>query len=165
MNKENFEKYENLYRDMLLDNVIPFWMKYSPDREHGGYFHSFDYDGSIIDTDKYMWPQTREVWIFSMLYNRVEKKKEWLDMAGLGIDFLKKYGRDNNGDWYFALNRQGEPVVHPYNIFLDCFAVIAFSEYAQASGNEECLDIALKTYDRIQQRKDDPKGKYNKGHL
>jgi N-acylglucosamine 2-epimerase len=39
---------------------------------------------------------------------------------------------------------------------------MAFAEYARASGDDECLDIALKTYKRIQMRKGNPKGKYNK---
>jgi len=156
------EKYENLYRETLLDDIIPFWMKHSPDRENGGYFHCLDFDGSVIDTDKYMWPQNREAWIFSMLYNNFEKRQEWLDMAKGGIDFLKKYGRDKNGDWYFALTREGQPLVQPYTIFSDCFAVMAFSEYAKACGDEEAMEIAIKTYDRIQQRKENPKGKYNK---
>ncbi len=162
MDKIRFKKYEEQYRNALLNDVIPFWMKHSPDRINGGYFHSLDFDGSVIDTDKYMWPQNREIWTFSMLYNNLEKKQEWLDMARTGIDFLKKHGRDINGDWYFALNKEGKPIIQPYNIFSDCFAVIAFSEYSKASGDGECMDIAIKTYDRIQQRRHNPKGKYNK---
>ena len=94
MKGNRFEKYEELYREELLSSVILFWMKYSPDRINGGYFHSLDFDGSVIDTDKYLWPQNREVWTFAMLYNNLEKRPEWLDMARLGIDFLKKFGRD-----------------------------------------------------------------------
>ena len=162
MYKEEFKRYETLYRKALLNDIIPFWMKYSPDRLNGGYFHCLDFDGSVIDTDKYMWPQTREIWTFSMLYNNLEERPEWLDMAKCGIDFLKKYGRDIKGNWYFALTKEGKPVIQPYNIFSDCFAVIAFSEFAKASGDEECMDIAVKTYDNIQERKNNPKGKYNK---
>lgn len=162
MYKKKLEKYEKLYKETLLYDIIPFWMKNSPDRVNGGYFHCLDFDGSIIDTDKYMWPQAREIWTFSMLYNNLEKRPEWLDMAKCGIDFLKKYGRDSNGDWFFALNKKGKPIIQPYNIFSDCFVVIAFSEYARASGDEESMDIAIKTYGRIQQRKHNPKGKYNK---
>jgi len=162
MDKEKLKKYHELYRTTLLDDVIPFWMKHSPDHEFGGYYHCLDADGSVINTDKYMWPQNREIWVFSMLYNNLEKRQEWLDLAKLGIDFLKKYGRDENGDWYFAVTKDGKPLVQPYNIFSDCFAVIAFSEYAKAAGDDEAMDIAVKTYDRIQKRKDNPKGKYNK---
>lgn len=162
MNREKFRKYEDLYRTALLDDCVPFCLKHAQDRAYGGYFQCLDYDGSVICTDKFMWSQNRVAWIFSMLYNNLERKPEWLDMAKLGIDFLKKHGRDENGDWYFALDRKGKPIVQPYNIFSDFFAVMAFAEYSKATGDRESADIAIKTYERIQQRKDNPKGKYNK---
>ncbi len=48
----------------------------------------------VFDTDKFIWLQGREVWMFSMLYNKVEKRQEWLDCAVQGGEFLKKYGHD-----------------------------------------------------------------------
>ena len=162
MTPQEMEKLERQYRDALLNDCIPFWLGHSLDRECGGYFHQLDFDGAVIDTDKYMWPQNRQVWIFSMLYNQLDSRAEWLDTARLGVDFLKKHGRDPNGDWYFALNRCGEPVIAPYNIFSDFFAVIAFAEYGLAAGDDEALDIAFTTFDRIQKRKDNPKGRWTK---
>lgn len=156
------KQYAELYRKELLNSIIPFWEKYSPDPEYGGYFHCFDEDGTVINPDKNMWPQTREIWTFSRLYNNHEKRQSWLDMAKAGVDFLKKNGRNEEGDWYFCLTREGQPLVQPYNIFSDFFAVIGFAEYAVAAGDEEAMNIALATYDRIQQRRDNPKGKYNK---
>lgn len=158
----NFQQYAKLYRDELLDSVIPFWMKHSPDREYGGFFHCFDATGNVINDEKNMWPQARQIWTFSWLYNNLEKRPEWLEIANLGIDFLKKNGRDKNGDWYFCLTRQGKPTVQPYNIFSDFFAVIGFAEFAKATNDDEALKIALDTFDRIQMRRDNPKGKYNK---
>ena len=60
------------YRTALLDDVLPFWMLHSPDREHGGYLTCLDRDGTVYDTDKFVWLQARQVWTFSMLYNRLE---------------------------------------------------------------------------------------------
>lgn len=39
--------------------------------------------------DKFIWLQSREVWMFSMLYNKVENRQEWLDCAIQGGEFLK----------------------------------------------------------------------------
>ena len=150
------------YRAALLDNVIPFWMRHSPDPLYGGYLHCLDRDGTVIHTDKSVWLQAREVWLFSWLYNTFDRRIEWLDMARLGADFLLRHGRDPNGDWYFCLSRSGGPLVAPYNIFSDCFAVMAFAEYGRAAQNQEALDVARATYRRIQQRKDNPKGRWNK---
>jgi len=105
-----------------LNDVIPFWENYSIDKEYGGYFTCLDREGKIFDTDKFMWLQARQVWTFSMLYNRVEQKEKWLNIARYGVEFLTKYGMNKQGNWYFSLDRTGQPLVQPYNIFSDCFA-------------------------------------------
>ena len=150
------------YRNSLLDDVIPFWEQHSLDTTHGGYFTCLDRDGSVFDTDKFIWLQARQVWMFSMLYNRLEKRSHWLDIALHGADFLRQHGRDEHGDWYFSLTRQGRPLVQPYNIFSDCFAAMAFSQVALASGDETAREIAQQTYLNILRRKQNPKGRYNK---
>jgi N-acylglucosamine 2-epimerase len=150
------------YRDALFQDVLPFWERHSVDWEQGGYFTCLDRAGNVYDTDKFVWLQARQVWTFSMLYNRAEKREAWLAVAKNGADFLRRHGMDADGNWYFALDRQGRPLVQPYNIFSDCFAAMAFSQYALASGDDQAQEIALHTYQNILHRKDNPKGKYNK---
>jgi N-acylglucosamine 2-epimerase len=155
-------EYQHLYRDNLLNDVIPFWLQNSGDKDFGGYFTCLDRQGAVYDTDKFVWLQARQVWCFSMLYNRVEKKQEWLDFAIQGAAFLQKHGRDADGNWYFSLTREGQPLVQPYNIFSDCFATMAFGQLYQATGVKEYGTIAVDTFLNILARKDDPKGAYNK---
>ncbi len=62
------------FRSDLLQDVIPFWERHSLDEEHGGYFTCLDRDGTVFDTDKFLWLQARQVWLFSMLYNRLEQR-------------------------------------------------------------------------------------------
>ena len=146
----------------MLDKVIPFWLTKSQDKEFGGYFTCLERDGEIFDTDKFIWMQGREVWMFSSLYNKVEKKQEWLDCAIQGAEFLKKYGHDGNYNWYFSVDREGHPLVEPYNIFSYTFAVIAFGQLSIATGNQEYAEIAKKTFDIVLSKVDNPKGKWNK---
>jgi len=162
MTAEIFQKYELQYKNVLLNDVIPFWLKHSIDYDFGGYFTCLDRDGNVYDKDKFIWLQARQVWTFSMLYNRYKKKQEWIDIAKYGIDFLNFYGRDDDGNWYFSLTQKGAPLIQPYNIFSDCFVALAFGEYALATGDESCKEISLKTYYNILARKDNPKGKYSK---
>jgi N-acylglucosamine 2-epimerase len=150
------------YKNELLQNVVPFWENHSKDEEFGGYFTCLDREGKVFDTDKFVWLQGREVWMFSTLFNKVEQKQQWLDMALHGAEFLQKYGHDGNLNWYFSLTREGKPLVQPYNIFSDCFATMAFGQLYKATGNEEYGQIAKSTFDNILKRSDNPKGKYNK---
>jgi N-acylglucosamine 2-epimerase len=159
---ENFQQLAALYKNTLFNNVIPFWEEHSVDWEQGGYFTCLDRQGKVYDTDKFIWLQNRQVWFFSMLYNQVEPRENWLEIAANGAHFLAKNGRDAEGNWYFSLTRNGDPLVQPYNIFSDCFAAMAFSKYALASGEDWAKEVALQAYHNVLRRKDDPKGKYNK---
>jgi N-acylglucosamine 2-epimerase len=160
----DFKALAELYKNALLNDVIPFWEKHSIDWQHGGYFTCLDREGKIYDTDKFIWLQNRQVWIFSMLYNQLEKRQDWLKIAGNGANFLAQHGRDAEGNWYFSLTSEGNPLVQPYNIFSDCFAAMAFSNYALASGEAWAKDVALQAYNNVLRRKENPKGKYNKAY-
>ncbi len=152
------------YKTELFDNVIPFWLSHSQDKKYGGYLTCLDRQGNVYDTDKFIWLQGRQVWMFSMLYNKVEKRQEWLDCAIQGAEFLKKHGHDGNYNWYFSLTREGKPLVEPYNIFSYTFAAMAFGQLSLATGNQEYADIARRTFDTILSRRDNPKGRWNKAH-
>ena len=158
----DFKKLANRYKTELLDSVLPFWLKNSIDKEFGGYFSCLDRDGSVYDTDKFIWLQGREVWLFSMLCNKLGKKQEWLDAAIQGAEFLKKYGHNGDYDFYFSLTREGKPLVEPYNIFSNTFACMAFAQLAKATGSEEYAEISRRIFKRILERRGNPKGKWSK---
>ncbi len=155
-------KNSELYRNTLLNDVIPFWENHSLDTENGGYFTCLDQTGEVFDTDKFVWLQGRQAWTFSMLYNQVEKNPKWLEIAKSGIDFLREHAMDKDGNFYFSLTKEGKPLVQPYNIFSDCFAAMAFSQYAKATGDESIRELAKQTYYNILKKKDNSKGVYEK---
>lgn len=152
-----------LYKDNLLNNIIPFWEKHSLDLENGGYFTCLDREGKVYDTDKLMWLQGRQAWMFSTLYNQVEQRENWLKIAKSGVDFIRDKGMDTQGNVYFSLTENGEPLVQPYNIFSDCFAAMAFAQYGIAAQDQEYKELAKRTYLNILKKKDNPKGIYEKG--
>jgi len=158
----DFKELANKYKTELLDSVLPFWLNNSIDKEYGGYFSCLDRDGSVYDTDKFIWLQGREVWLFSMLCNKLGKRQEWLDAAIQGAEFLKKYGHNGDYDFYFSLTREGKPLVEPYNIFSNTFACMAFAQLAKATGSEEYAEIARRIFKRILERRSNPKGKWCK---
>lgn len=158
----DFKQLAQQYKAELFDHVLPFWLHQSQDSEFGGYFSCLNRDGSVYDTDKFIWLQGREVWMFAMLYNNVEKNREWLDCAVQGAEFLKRYGHDGNYDFYFSVTRDGRPIIQPYNIFSNTFACMAFAQLAKAAGSSEYAEIAKKILDRILARKSDPKGRWEK---
>jgi len=164
--KRRAKELQELYWNALTKDVIPFWIKNSPDYEHGGYFTCLDTQGKVFDTDKFIWLQAREVWMFSKFYNCIshdeEQRREWLKLAKLGADFLKEKGKDDSGSFYFSVERTGKPLIAPYNIFSDCFAAMAFAQYYKASKEEWAKNLAEQTFEIIEKRKSNPKGKWTK---
>lgn len=141
-----------IYRDELLERTIPFWMQHAIDGERGGILTCIGDDGQIISTDKYMWSQLRAIWTFSALYNRIEPRPEWLDVANRIFDFAAKHGRDEEGRWVFAVDREGRVLEGATSIYADGFAIYGLTELARATGDQKAIDLALATYENVQKR-------------
>jgi len=148
--------YLELFRTELYENVLPFWLNHSLDRECGGYFNCLERDGRVYDTTKHMWLQCRQVWMLSRLYNTLEKKEHWLEAARPGADFIRKYGRDSQGRVYFSLSRDGRPVFIQRKIFAECFYIMALDEYSRAAGKPELRKEATDLFKKVLTWKDDP---------
>lgn len=153
---------KELYLNELKNEVLPFWMKHSLDHSVGGYYTCLGRHGEVYDTDKFIWLQARQVWLFAYMYEHLEANDTYIEIAELGASFLAKYGHSDTYDWFFSLTREGNPLVQPYNIFSNTFATLAFGQLGKVTKNNDYLDLSLKTYKRIQERMNNPKGIYNK---
>ena len=150
------ESYAQRYRQDLTEAVIPFWLRYSLDREYGGYFSCLDRDGTVYDTKKYIWLQGREIWMFSRLYNEFERKQEYLDAATLGVGFMRKYARDPQGRVYFSLTRDGRPFFYQRKPYAAVFYMLGLLEYSKATGDASCFNEAEELFWRIREWIADP---------
>ncbi|MFN7925718.1 MAG: AGE family epimerase/isomerase [Bryobacteraceae bacterium] len=131
------------YRHDLFERVIPFWMRHSIDREHGGFFTCLERDGSIYDTRKYVWLNGRQVWTLSKLYNAHERRPEWLEAARGGAEFLRKHAFDELGRCYFSLTREGKPAFYQRKPYAAVFVTIGLLEYSKASGEQWAKQTAV----------------------
>ena len=70
---EYLSKWAISYKDDIINNIMPFWMKYGLDREHGGVYTCVNRDGSLMDTTKSVWFQGRFGFIAAYAYNNIQK--------------------------------------------------------------------------------------------
>src|SRR5574340_438745 len=98
------------YRSELLDRVVPFWLRYGVDWKNGGICTCISDHGEVLSRDKYMWSKLRAIWTFAALYNRIERKQEWLDAAEHIFGFVRDHGRDDEGRWVFLVSPEGRPL-------------------------------------------------------
>lgn len=138
------------YQHDFTENIMPFWMKYGLDRKHGGVYTCIDREGRLIDTTKSVWFQGRFGFIAAYAYNNMERNPEWLAASKSCIDFIEKHCFDTDGHMYFEVAGDGTPLRKRRYVFSECFASIAMSEYAIASGDKVYAEKALALFKRIQ---------------
>lgn len=148
----NCSQHAVFYRDTLLQDVIPFWLRHGVDREQGGYLTALDRDGSLVDSDKSIWFQGRGAWMFATLCNTTssnttssntgEQRDEWLWAARSGIEFLRQHGQDESGKLYFTVTRAGQPLRMRRYVYSESFAAIANAAYARAAGDDQAATDA-----------------------
>ncbi len=156
--------FSKLYLDELTQEVVPFWEKHSIDSEYGGFYTCINSDHEVYDTDKFLWLQARQVWTFATLYDRLEKKKIWFEIAQSGSDFLEKFGHDGDYNWFFSLQRDGQPLVMPYNIFSYTFACMAMGKMHHITREKKYKIVVDETLKKIIQREAKPKDRWDKSY-
>ncbi len=149
MKPQEIQTYENIYRSGILNDTLPFWLKNAVDTEDGGFTFMLNRDGSVMDTDKGIWKHGRFTWFLAKLYNDWEQNPEWLKLARHGIDFLEKYGFDEDGRMFFHVDKKGNPIRKRRYIFSETFAAIAYAAYSKASGESWAAEKALDLWKNI----------------
>jgi N-acylglucosamine 2-epimerase len=143
------EEWAARYKAMLLEDVIAFWSRHGPDREHGGMLTYLDRGGIRLSTDKAIWLQGRATWMYAQLYTRVEPNPEWLEISNLCRDFLLRHGFDAEGRMFFAVTREGRPLRKRRYLFSEIFAIMGFAANAVANSSFGLLERAYRLLERV----------------
>lgn len=151
-----FKELRDFLKSHLIQDVVPFWMTYGLDKENGGLFSCINDEGVVQSSDKFIWSQTRGLWTFSALYNHIQSREEWLDVAHGIFRFLAAHGRNKQGYWIFRTNDKGKMLQDAESIVTDAFAIFGLVEYAKATGNKEAVAMAIETYHTVCERLNKP---------
>ena len=134
------------YREALVKDILPFWLKSGIDRENGGIYTSVDREGVLYGEEKSVWFQGRALWTFSKAYNIIEKNPEYLEAAKIIYNFIEKCV-DTDGRMYFTVTKEGLGIQKRRYYFSETFAAIGCAEYYRASGDEKALLDARRYFD------------------
>ncbi|MFW5811942.1 MAG: AGE family epimerase/isomerase [Alkalispirochaetaceae bacterium] len=146
---QRFVELSHYFYDRLVNDTVPFWVRHAVDRTHGGYTFFLGRSGEILSPDKAMWTHGRVTWLFSKLYNDLEQRPEWLELAKHGADFIRAHGFDQNGRMYYSVTRDGKPLRQRRYVFTEVFGALGLAEYAKASRDREALELARRTLEVI----------------
>lgn len=140
------------YREDLVQNIMPFWMKYGLDTENGGVYTCVDRNGELMDTTKSVWFQGRFAYTCCFAYNNIERRQEWLDAAKLTIDFIEAHCFDTDRHMFFEVTADGKPLRKRRYVFSESFAAIAMAEYSKATGDRTYAEKAMQIFREMRKR-------------
>lgn len=133
-------------RNILLNEILPFWMKNSIDYEYGGIITTVDREGKIFDNEKNVWFLGRTMYTYSVVYNTIEKNEEYLKIARHMYDFMPKCEYSENR-LPFIVNREGKPIIKGDAYYSETFAAIGLCEYYIATGDKCAWEKAVAYFD------------------
>lgn len=145
-------RYAKIYRSTLLDDVAPFWMRHAIDPDDGALNNCLDDAGNVVSRDRYLWSQGRGLWTFAALYNRVEARQEWLDVAHGIYRYLSGSRRDEAGRWLFRLDADGTILDRDLSIYVDGFVMNGLGEYFLATRDGNAAELAAETFENVRER-------------
>jgi N-acylglucosamine 2-epimerase len=150
----DFKSIATFHRQLLLENILPWWLRHAMDPQGGGLCSCIADDGTILSHEKYIWSQVRGLWTFAAAYRRVHPDPAYLEAAENLLDFCLRFGRNSDGDWIFRVDRDGRPLEGPESIQTDAYAICALVEFAHIGGkrSDEALAAARQTFMRTLSR-------------
>ncbi|WP_227009095.1 AGE family epimerase/isomerase [Christiangramia fulva] len=162
-NEQVVDEMKKAVKTDLLDK----WYPLAIDNEDGGFYSEITYNFKLGEKqDKMIVTQARNVWTTSkasQLYP--EQKAEYLRYADHGFQFLKEVMWDKkNGGFHNLVTKDGKPILkegEEKTAYGNSFALYALAAYYDASGNEEALEMAKKTFLWLEKHSHDP---VNKGY-
>lgn len=141
-----FSYWSDLYKEDMMNNIMPFWMKYGLDTKNGGVYTCVGRDGQLLDTTKSVWFQGRFAFTCCFAYNNMEPCQQWLDAAKSTLDFIEAHCFDTDGRMFFEVTAEGTPLRKRRYVFSESFAAIAMAEYALATGDHTYAQKALSIF-------------------
>ena len=81
-------------------------------------------------------------WILSTAYQRHPDKKEYLEAAESGVQFILNHAIDKDGRMFYRTAKDGTPLLKRRYYFTELFAVAALAAYGRAADSDHFIKIA-----------------------
>jgi len=136
----------------LTQNILPFWIKYMPDIENGGFYGQITATNQLMkDAPKGGILNSRILWTFAAAY-RLTGNETYLEMAVRAKDFLlSKFIDTTYGGVYWQVDAKGNPTDSKKQIYNLGFAIYGLSEFYRATKDASALEEAINLFNLVEQ--------------
>jgi len=144
------------FRTELEENILPFWINHTVDKENGGFYGTIHGDLTVDKkAPRAAVINARILWTFSVAA-RVLGKPEYREMADRAWEYInRKFWDKQSGGVYWMLDYKGNPVEDRKQIYAQAFMIYGMAEYYRATARTECLDRAKVLFHLIEKNSHD----------
>jgi mannobiose 2-epimerase len=158
--EQRLSQYGAEVRQELTDNILPFWMHFAVDWEHGGFLTHKGNDRAVLEkAPKALVQHARMLWTFahsSLVLGRVR------DYPASDTDqysavarharraLLDLFWDPDHGGFFWMLDYRGRPLERQKLLYGQAFAVYGLVEHYLASSETESLERAIQVYRLIE---------------
>ncbi len=162
MNKDRIEQLRQELEVELKGNILPYWMKYTPDPNRGGFHGEVSHFNVPVEkAPKGAIMNTRILWTFAAAH-RMYPEASYLKMAERAYHYILDHFIDREyGGVYWELDYKGIVSASRKQIYALAFTIYAMAEYHMARGDKNGLDTAISLFHLIEEHAlDQEKGGY-----
>ncbi|MCF7885008.1 MAG: AGE family epimerase/isomerase [Candidatus Marinimicrobia bacterium] len=136
----------------LKENILNYWIKYTLDRENGGFYGEITNDNKINkNASKSLIQNTRILWTFSAAY-KCWREPKYLEIANRAYNYLVGNFIDQQyGGAYWLLDASGESIDVKKKSYGQAFFIYALSEYYMATKLLEVKKRAIEYFNLIEE--------------
>ena len=137
-----FVRYKEAFESELLNDILPYWIKYGVEKEGDGFYGAVDLDGNPVPTaNKSCVLNARILWTFSEAAIQY-KNPEYIRMADRSFKFLEKHFADKEFSGYFMElspdNSVASDIKHTY---AQAFVIYALCKYFEFRPDDAVLKL------------------------
>lgn len=138
----------------LVENILPFWEKYTIDPD-GGFYGTVMNDGRAVSSDKGSILNARILWTYSRAY-RLYGNPAYKEMADRAADYFKQHFIDKKyGGVFWTVNSEGALKDGTKQTYANAFGIYGLSEHFRATGDMSSLDAARSIFRILQKHSHD----------
>ncbi|MBA4383399.1 MAG: N-acyl-D-glucosamine 2-epimerase [Anaerolinea sp.] len=141
----------------LRENILPYWMNKTPDRQNGGFYGVLTNDNQIHnEVERSAVLNSRILWTFStaaLLY----QDEAYLSTAKWAMQALTQHFWDSKHEGIFwSVDAAGNPVNDRKHVYAQAFSIYGLSAYYLATQDMQALQLAKRLFELIDQHTYDP---------
>jgi len=151
--KSHLQELETILFEHIIDRFYPLCL----DKKNGGYFCSIDRNWNLVrDQTKVIVTQARNVWVLSKIAKKYPEKKEYLEYAQHGFEWIKNQQWDHEfGGWFKTRSEDGG--TSSWDGYFDekrtygmAFGLYGVAAYYDTTKDPEALKLAIKAWEWLE---------------